>query len=141
MTRSAFPFAGAAALAGSMLAGSMLAGSAPAAASDFGLDYAVERVPASQLSLAQCASAIRRGSQAAGYLTRIDQDQSTLRTFVSGPKGDGHALVAYCVQAGGLTVYVVQVLDYSGPGGREAQRAKQAVVAELKKASAAPRTK
>ena len=129
MARCILPLAGALALT--------LSG--PVAASDFGLEYAVERAPATQLSMAQCAAAVKRGSQAAGYLTRIEQDQGASRIFVSGPKGDGRSLVAYCIQAGSTTVYVVQAFDYAGPGGVEAARVKQAVVTALKQATAVPR--
>ncbi len=129
MARCIFPLAGALALTLSV----------PLSASDFGLEYAIERTPATQLSMAQCAAAVKRGSQTVGYLTRIEQDQGASRIFVSGPKGDGRSLVAYCIQAGSMTVYVVQAFDYSGPGGAEAARVKQAVVAALKQATAAPR--
>ena len=92
----------------------LLATSLPLAANDFGLSYDVERVPATQLSVADCAAAIRRASDAAGYTTRTEQDQGRLALHVSGPKADGKALVSYCIQAGTRTVWVVQALDIRG---------------------------
>lgn len=124
-----------------LLGACALALSAPLAAADFGMEYAIERVPAAQLSMAQCSAALKRGSQAAGYITRTDQDQGASRIFVSSPSGEGRSLVAYCIQAGSMTVYVVQAFDYAGPGSSEAARVKQAVVAALKKATAAPSRK
>ena len=115
--------------------GLLLAMSAVAAADDFGLDYDVERVPATQLSVADCATAIRRASEAAGYTTRTHQDQGKLALYVSGPRGDGKALVSYCIQAGTRTVWVVQALDYSGPGNAASANVMKAVAKELRRAS------
>ena len=119
----------------SAAAGLLLAMSAVAAAGDFGLDYDVERVPATQLSVADCAAAIRRASEAAGYTTRTHQDQGKLALYVSGPRGDGKALVSYCIQAGTRTVWVVQALDYSGPGNAASANVMKAVAKELRRAS------
>lgn len=119
----------------SAAAGLLLALSATAAANDFGLDYDVERVPATQLPLADCAAAIRRASEAAGYVTRTQQDQGKLVLHVSGPRGDGKALVSYCIQAGTRTVWVVQALDYSGPGHAASAKVMKAVAAELRSAA------
>ncbi|MBP6797213.1 MAG: hypothetical protein KA124_03870 [Luteimonas sp.] len=119
----------------------LLATSLPLAANDFGLSYDVERVPATQLSVADCAAAIRRASDAAGYTTRTEQDQGRLALYVSGPKGDGKALVSYCIQAGTRTVWVVQALDYSGPGNASPERVMKAVAAELRRAAGLPATK
>jgi len=116
-------------------AGVLFALSTTAAADDFGLDYDVERVPATQLSLADCAAAIRRASEAAGYVTRTQQDQGRLVLHVSGPRGDGKALVSYCIQAGTRTVWVVQALDYSGPGNAASAKVMKAVAAELRSAA------
>lgn len=132
MVRCIFPLA-------SVLALAFFACSAPSVAGDFGLEYATERVPAAQLSMAQCAAAINRGSQASGYITHLEQDQGTSRIFVSGPKGAGRSLVAYCIQAGSMTVYVVQAMDYAGPGSSESKQVKQRVVDALKRATQAPR--
>lgn len=121
-----------------IVAGLLLAASLPAAADDFGLSYDVERVPATQLSVADCAAAIRRASEAAGYATRTQQDQGKLALHVSGPRGDGKALVGYCIQAGTRTVWVVQALDYSGPGNAASERVTKAVAAELRRASGLP---
>ena len=119
----------------------LLAVSLSLAANDFGLSYDVERVPATQLSVADCAAAIRRASDAAGYTTRTEQDQGRLALYVSGPKGDGKALVSYCIQAGTRTVWVVQALDYSGPGNASPERVMKAVAAELRRAAGLPATK
>lgn len=119
----------------SAAAGLLLAMSAVAAADDFGLDYDVERVPATQLSVADCAAAIRRASEAAGYTTRTHQDQGKLALYVSGPRGDGKALVSYCIQAGTRTVWVVQAMDYSGPGNAASANVMKAVAKELRRAS------
>ena len=113
----------------------LLAASLPLAADDFGLSYDVERVPATQLSVADCAAAIRRASDAAGYTTRTEQDQGRLALHVSGPKGDGKALVSYCIQAGTRTVWVVQALDYAGPGNAASERVMRSVAAELRRAA------
>jgi hypothetical protein len=119
-----------------MAAGFVLyAAMAPLAASDFGLEYDIDRVPATQLSLADCALAIRRASAAAGYSTRTEQDQGRLVLHVAGPQGDGEALVSYCIQAGTRTVWVVQGLDYSGPGRSGAADVVKAVAAELRGAA------
>ena len=122
-------------------AGTLLAASASAMASDFGLDYDVDRVPAARLSVAGCAAAVRRASEAAGYITRTQQDQGKLALHVSGPRGDGKALVAYCIQAGALTVWVVQALDYSGPGNAASTRVMKNVAAELRRASSPAKRK
>lgn len=119
----------------SAAAGLLLTISAVAAADDFGLDYDVERVPATQLSVADCAAAIRRASEAAGYTTRTHQDQGKLALYVSGPRGDGKALVSYCIQAGTRTVWVVQAMDYSGPGNAASANVMKAVAKELRRAS------
>lgn len=116
-------------------AGLLLAASPLVAASEFGLDYDVERVAAAQLSLAGCAAAVERGSTRAGYATRTRQDQGKLVLHVSGPKGDGKALVSYCIQAGTQTVWVVQALDYAGPGKAAPSQVMKAVVAELRRAA------
>ena len=113
----------------------LLAVSLSLAANDFGLSYDVERVPATQLSVADCAAAIRRASDAAGYTTRTEQDQGRLALHVSGPKADGKALVSYCIQAGTRTVWVVQALDYSGPGNAASANVMKAVAKELRRAS------
>ncbi|WP_242111521.1 DUF6180 family protein [Luteimonas aquatica] len=114
----------------------LLAVPAVAGADDFGLNYAVEREPATRLSVPACAAAVRRGADALGYVTRLEQDHKTLAVHVSGPRGDGRALVAYCIEAGSLTVYVVQALDYSGPGSADSEKAKQRIVAELRRTAA-----
>ncbi|MCA0393708.1 MAG: DUF6180 family protein [Proteobacteria bacterium] len=115
-----------------------LAGSLPVAADDFGLSYDVERVPATQLSVADCVAAIRRASDAEGFTTRSQQDQGRVALFVSGPGGDGKALVAYCIQAGTRTVWVVQMLDYAGPGNAASERVTRQVAAELRRAAGMP---
>ena len=51
---------------------------------------------------------------------------------------DGKALVSYCIQAGTRTVWVVQALDYSGPGNAASERVTKAVAAELRRASGLP---
>ena len=122
----------------SAAAGLLLTISAVAAADDFGLDYDVERVPATQLSVADCAAALRRASEAAGYTTRTHQDQGKLALYVSGPRGDGKALVSYCIQAGTRTVWVVQAMDYSGPGNAASANVMKAVATELRRASGVP---
>ena len=104
-------------------------------AHDFGLDYSVERVAASSLSVAQCAATIQQAANAAGYVARVDQDQTTLALHVSGPRGGGRALVAYCIEAGDRTVYVVQALDYDGPGNPLSAQVKNQVVAALEAAA------
>lgn len=122
-----------------LLAGALLAMSAGAAAGDFGLDYDVERVPAARLSVASCAAAVKRGADAAGYVTRTRQDQGKLALHIAGPRGDGKALVAYCIEAGAMTVWVVQALDYTGPGGDASARVKQRVADELRRAAGVKR--
>ncbi|MCR6685551.1 DUF6180 family protein [Pseudoxanthomonas sp.] len=108
-----------------------------AAADDFSLSYDVDRFPSSRLDLQACRAAVARGAAAIGYTTRIDRDQKTLAIHVAGPRQDGRALVAYCITAGDQTVFVVQGLDYSGRGSPEAERVKNAVAAELRKAARA----
>ena len=115
--------------------GLLLAASAPAVASDFGLEYDVERVPTAQLSLADCAAAVRRASEEAGYVMRTEHDQGKLVLHVSGPAGEGSALVGYCIQAGTRTVWVVQVLDYEGAGNAASAAVMKAVAAELRSAA------
>jgi hypothetical protein len=63
----------------------LLAFSAGAAAGDFGIDDDVERVPAARVSVASCAAAVKRGADAAGYVTRTQRDRGTLAMHVSGP--------------------------------------------------------
>lgn len=118
-----------------LVASLMLATSSALAADDFGMEYAVERVPASRLSVVQCAKAVRGAAEAGGYVTRSQQVGDTLALHVAGPPGDGRALIAYCIQAGELTVYVVQVLDYAGPGGAAVARFKEQVVKALERAT------
>lgn len=113
----------------------LLAFSAGAAAGDFGIDYDVERVPAARLPVASCAAAVKRGADAVGYVTRTQQDQGKLAMHVSGPRGDGKALVAYCIEAGTMTVWVVQALDYAGPGGDASAKVRQRVADELRRAA------
>jgi hypothetical protein len=104
------------------IAATLLAASAGAArAGDFGLDYEVERVPAARLSVAQCAATIKRAAEAAGSVTRAQDVQGKLAVHVSGP-GGGRSLVTYCIHAGALTVWVVQALDYAGPGSSASAR-------------------
>lgn len=74
-----------------------------------------------------------RGTDAAGYVTRMQQDQGKLALHVSGLRGDGKVLVAYCIQAGMMTVWMVQALDYAGPGGSASARVKQRVAGELRR--------
>lgn len=116
-------------------AGLVLAASPLVAASDFGLDYDVERVAAAKLSLAGCAAAVERGSNKAGYATRTKQDKGKLILHVSGPEGDGRALVSYCIQAGTQTVWIVQTLDYAGSGKAASPHVVKTVVAELRRAA------
>ncbi|MBP6797052.1 MAG: hypothetical protein KA124_03040, partial [Luteimonas sp.] len=75
------------------------------------------------------------------YTTRTEQDQGRLALHVSGPKADGKALVSYCIQAGTRTVWVVQALDYSGPGNAASERVMKAVAAELRRAAGLPAAK
>ena len=103
-------------------------------ANDFGLSYDVDRVDASRLSLAECGTAISRGATSLGYVTRAHDAQDQLITHVSGPQGDGSAVIAYCIGAGDQTVFVVQALDYSGPGTADAERVKARVTSEIRKA-------
>lgn len=106
------------------------------AADDFSLDYTVERTPATRLSLENCAAAIKRGAEASNYTTRPQQERPTLAVYVAGPPEDGGAVVAYCIQAGDKTVYVVQTLDYSGPTSAVSASVKDRIVAELQKTAA-----
>lgn len=118
------------------IAAALLAASAGGVrAGDFGLDYEVERVPAARLSVAQCAATIKRAAEAAGYATRAQDVQGKLAVHVSGPGGGGRSLVTYCIQAGALTVWVVQALDYAGPGNPASARIKAEVAAALRKAA------
>jgi len=106
-----------------------------AQADDFSLSYDVDRVPTAKLSLGACRSAIARAADALGYTTRVDQNQGTLVTHVSGPRQDGRSLVAYCIAAGDQTVFVVQAFDYTGPGSADVDRIKAQVATEIRKAA------
>ncbi len=103
-------------------------------ANDFSLGLDVDRVPTAQLSLPACNAAIARGAAALGYATRVNRDQKTLITHVSGPPQDGRALIAYCIAAGTYTAWVVQAFDYSGPNLTEPQRIATRVSGEIRKA-------
>ncbi len=113
----------------------LLAMPATAKADDFSLSYDVDRVPTAKLSLAACRGAIARAAGALGYTTRVDQDQGTLVTHVSGPRQEGRSLIAYCIAAGDQTVFVVQAFDYTGPDSPEVDRIKTQVGAEIRKAA------
>lgn len=105
------------------------------AASEFSLGYDVDRFPARQLSLAACRKAIATGAASLGYTTRVDQDQKTLVLHVSAPRTDGRSLISYCISAGDQTVFVIQALDYSGPGNPDVDRVKQRVGNAVRKAA------
>lgn len=107
-----------------------------AAADDFSLAYSVERTPATRLSMENCSAAIKRAAEISNYTTRVQQEHPTLTVYVAGPPEDGGAVVAYCIQAGDKTVYVVQTLDYSGPTSTVSTQVKDRIVAELEKAGA-----
>ncbi len=118
-----------------LLAVTALAAARPAAADEFSLGYDVDRYPASKLSMAACRAAVARGAAAAGYTTRVDQDQKTLALHVSAPRQDGRSLISYCIAAGDQTVFVIQAFDYSGPGNPDVDRVKARVGAEVRKAA------
>lgn len=115
----------------------LLSANAAWAAPEFSLGYDVDRFPAKQLSLAACRTAIAKGAASLGYTTRVDQDQKTVMLHVSAPRTDGRSLISYCISAGDQTVFVIQALDYSGPGNPDVDRVKQRVGAEVRKAARA----
>lgn len=106
-----------------------------AGAQDFSLGYDVDRFPAKALSLTACRGAVSRGAAAAGYTTRVDQDQKTLVLHVSAPPGDGRSLVSYCITAGDQTVFLIQAFDYTRPNSPDVDRIKARVAAEVRKAA------
>lgn len=115
----------------------LLACSPVRASSEFSLGYDVDRFPARQLSMDACRVAVAKGAASLGYTTRVNQDQKTLVLHVSAPRTDGRSLISYCISAGDQTVFVIQALDYSGPGNPDVDRVKQRVGAEVRRAAGA----
>lgn len=105
------------------------------AAAEFSLGYDVDRFPVRQLSVQACHAAVARGAAALGYATRVEQDQKTLVLHVSAPASNGRSLISYCISAGDHTVFVIQALDYSGPGNPDVDRVKQRVASEVRRAA------
>lgn len=104
-----------------------------AEASDFNLEYRVDRADSARMSLDRCADIVQGEAKAAGYTQTVSRYPGQLVTVTGGPGGGGSSFIVHCIAVDQKTVSVVQAIDYRGRQGATARFADR-VQAALAKA-------
>lgn len=108
-----------------LVGGFVLSGPAAAQEADFHLTYHVERTPSGQLSIDACGAAVVAAAESAGLTAGTQSVAGKLVTVSGGQAGEG-AFTVQCIAVEGMTVSVVQGIDYRSDKGALGDFADQA---------------